>query len=99
MVDGGYKVRVLIADDDAGVRSALCLTLQETGGISVAEAKSADELLAAVKEKCPDLVLLDWELPRITGGEIIQTIRVTCPGIPIIVLSSSPEVKIITYNR
>ena len=59
MIDGGYKVRVIIADDDTGVRSALRLMLEEEEGISVTEAASSDDLLALVKDRCPDLLLLD----------------------------------------
>lgn len=86
-------MRVLIADDNTSVRSALCLMLKEAGDFVIAEASDANDLLVAVKEECPDLVLLDWDLPGITDGEIIPALRAICPGLPVVVLSSSPEVK------
>lgn len=57
-------MRVFLADDQAKVRSALRLLLEQEPGLNVVgEAAEAEDLLAQVQAICPDLVLLDWELP------------------------------------
>jgi len=57
-------MRVLVADDQAAVRTALRWLLKEESGVSVVgEAVRAKDLLAQAEAIQPDLVLLDWELP------------------------------------
>ena len=75
------EMRVLLADDQPQVRSALRLLLEEEPGLSVVdEVVSAGELLSRVEVTCPDLILLDWELPGLRPGE-------TLPAFPSLSLS------------
>jgi PleD family two-component response regulator len=56
--------RVLVADGDPSVRSALRLVLCQAVGLNVVEeASDAAHLLVAAAASAPDLVLLDWNLP------------------------------------
>lgn len=83
----------LLADDQAQVRSALRLLLeQETGFQVVGEAADATGLLLAVTEKAPDLVLLDWELPSLPAAQLLRLLKVERPLLKIIAMSSRPEV-------
>jgi len=83
---------VIVADDQPDVRSALKLILEERPGISkVAEVNNAAELCTLLTLACPDLVLLDWELPGIEPRELIGMFRAICPALKIIVLSSMPQ--------
>jgi DNA-binding NarL/FixJ family response regulator len=64
-------MRVLLADDQAKVHSALRLLLGEQPGWRiVGEVVNARALATALRAACPDVVLLDWGLPRLTraGG-------------------------------
>jgi len=84
-------VRILLADDQHKVRSALRLLLeQETGLQVVGEAVDAEGLLAGTTATCPDLVLLDWELPGLTDGTL-SVLRTTHPELYVIALSGRPE--------
>ncbi|MDY6892760.1 MAG: response regulator transcription factor [Chloroflexota bacterium] len=92
-------MKILLADDQPNVRSALRLLLEQEAGLSItAEASNCRELLAAMEENCPDLLLLDWELPGDTDVELIPTLRAKCPELVIIALSSRPEARRAALN-
>ncbi len=86
---------ILIADDQPKVRSALRLLLEQEPGLSViGESTDAQALLAQVTATCPDLVLLDWELPGIQSrSNLIVTLRALCPRLRVVVLSGRPEMR------
>jgi DNA-binding NarL/FixJ family response regulator len=87
-------MRVLLADDEMNVRSALKLLLEQESGVSVAgEVTNYTELALQVKNINPDLVLLDWELPGELGREFLNTIRRDYPRTRVVVLSSQPDIK------
>ena len=61
-MSGGKEVRVLVADNDVRVRSALQTLLKQEPGLMVGECSDLESLVVQSKEFNPDLVLLDWEL-------------------------------------
>jgi excisionase family DNA binding protein len=65
---------VLIVDDDAGLRAFVRASL-ELEGYVVLEAGSADEGLAVLDERPPDLILLDVMMPRVDGWEMLQRVQ------------------------
>ena len=87
-------MRVLLADDQTRVRSALRLLLEQEPGLSVVgEAAEAEDLLAQVEATQPDLVLLDWELPGLRTDDWLSVIRALCPQLKVIALSGQPEAR------
>jgi DNA-binding NarL/FixJ family response regulator len=92
-------MRVLVADDEYVVRSALRVLLDQEPGVDiVGEVTRAAELLAHVQGECPDLLLLDWELPgrraASAGGSrqgLLRALRLTCPQLKVIALSVRPD--------
>ena len=91
---GERIVRVLIADDQPQVCSALRLTLRQDPGITVvAEASDADQAILLAATQQPDLVLLDWELRGQRGGFTLAGLRAACPGLKVIALSGRPEAR------
>ena len=64
------KMRVLIADDQPSVRSALKLVLEQQGIDVAGDVSNSRELLAWFKANQADLLLLDWELPNQSGKKI-----------------------------
>ena len=87
-------MRVLLADDQKKVCSALRLLLEQEPGLSVVgEAVEAEELLAQVEVTQPDLVLLDWELPGLRTHDGLVTLRTLCPHLKVIALSGQPEAR------
>lgn len=66
--------RLLVVDDDEGVRGLLARLLRVTGH-SVAEAGSAEEASEILERSAPDLILLDLQLPGKSGQEFLKEIR------------------------
>ena len=87
-------MKVMVADDQPDVRSALRLMLEEKPGITgVEEVSTAHDLILGLKSSCPDLVLLDFELPGTRPEELFKVIRRLCSGVKVIALSSRPQMK------
>lgn len=87
-------MRLLLADDQIKVRSALRLLLEQEPDFQVVgEAADATGLLLAVTEKKPDVVLLDWELPGLPAAQLVRLLQYERPSLKIIAMSSRPEVK------
>jgi DNA-binding NarL/FixJ family response regulator len=98
-------MRILLADDQPEVRSALRLLLEhEVGKWEVSgEVEDARGLLEQVGEHRCDLVLLDWELPGLhpclgkapirSDGRVLSALRILHPAIQIIALSGRAEAR------
>ena len=85
-------MRVLLADDQAKVRSALRLLLEHQPGLEIlGEAVDTTGLLDWAKAAHPDLVLLDWELPGLPAIALLPRLRAHQPGLRVIALSGRPE--------
>jgi DNA-binding NarL/FixJ family response regulator len=87
------KMRVLIADDQPSVRSALKLVLEQQGIDVAGDVSDSRELLAWFKTNQADLLLLDWELPDQPGKQIIPILRVRYPKLAVIVLNSRQQTR------
>lgn len=86
--------RILIADDQAKVRSALRLLLERQPGIRIlGEAVDARGVKDWVRVACPDLLLVDWELPGLQTPGLLAALRQACPKVSIIALSGRPEAR------
>jgi DNA-binding NarL/FixJ family response regulator len=89
-------MRVFLADDQAGLHSALRLLLEQEPGMElVGEATSADGLLSSVLAAHPNLLLLDWELPDLKaadrGRRLLAVLHTNLPYLHVVVLSGRPE--------
>lgn len=86
-------MRVVLADDQPKVRSAMHLLLKHALDVSVvSEAGESNALLEQIRTVHPDLVLLDWELPGLSAIGSLSALREDCPKLLVIVLSGRPEV-------
>ena len=68
------KVRVLVVDDEHLIRWSLEQNLKKQG-YDVLTAGSGEDALRLVREEQPDLVLLDIQLPGISGMEVLEKIK------------------------
>ncbi|MDO5703756.1 MAG: phosphate regulon transcriptional regulator PhoB [Paracoccus sp. (in: a-proteobacteria)] len=81
--------KVLVVEDEGAQREVLQYNL-EAEGFDVVMAENGDEALLLVAEEQPDLVVLDWMLPNVSGIEVCRRLKadpMTRP-IPIIMLSA-----------
>lgn len=97
-------MKAIIADDQAGVRSALRLLLeQQTDDAIINEAANVESLLSQISGGCPDMVLLEVELTGIgtrksasesdAFQKVVLELRERCPDTCIIALSSHPQIR------
>ncbi len=82
-------IRVLLAEDQAMVRGALAALLNREQDISiVADVARGDEVVAAALKNMPDVVLLDIEMPGITGIEAAGELHTQLPGCKVLILTT-----------
>lgn len=83
---------VLVVEDEAAQREVICYNL-EAEGFDVCRAETGDEALLAALETPPDIILLDWMLPGVSGIEVCRQLKVsnTTKRIPIIMISARSE--------
>ncbi|QEQ98208.1 phosphate regulon transcriptional regulator PhoB [Neptunomonas concharum] len=84
--------QVLIVDDEAPIREMIAVAL-EMAGYDCLEAESAQEAHAMIVDQKPDMILLDWMMPNMSGIELARRLRkdeVTA-DIPIIMLTAKGE--------
>ena len=74
---------VLFADDDARLRQFLELELKEEG-YEVRSCSDGIGALTSIRQEPPDLVILDWMLPDLSGVEVCKRLRATGLQVPVL---------------
>ena len=82
----GQRARVLVVEDDAGVRRPLEKFLQ-LHQFQVATAETADEALDAIREFKPSAAIVDLHLARGSGRDVVVSLS---PDVPVIIFSGVP---------
>ncbi len=87
-------MRIVVADDETAVRSALKLLLEQDGCFQVVdEAADAASLVKAIEQVAADLLLLDWELPGLNVAFVKDLVVGKRPFTHIVAMSSRPEAR------
>jgi two-component system phosphate regulon response regulator PhoB len=83
---------VLLVEDEPAQRAVLSYNL-EAEGFEVRTADNGEDALALIAEEAPDLILLDWMMPHVSGIEVCRRLkaRPETRGIPVIMLSARSE--------
>lgn len=83
---------VLVVEDEPAQREVLAYNL-EAEGFRVQQADNGEEALLIVAEETPDLIVLDWMLPNVSGIEVCRRLksRAETRAVPIIMLSARSE--------
>ena len=83
---------ILVVEDEPAQLEVLAYNL-EAEGFRVLSATNGDEALMLVEEEAPDLVLLDWMLPHVSGIEVCRRLkaRVRTREMPVILLSARSD--------
>lgn len=84
--------RVLVVEDEPSQREVLAYNL-EAEGFTVSRAENGEEALLQVRESPPDIIVLDWMLPKVSGIEVCRRIKTRSETreLPIIMLSARSE--------
>ena len=81
-------IRVLLADDHALIRAGISALLERMEGVEVVgEAVDGRHALKLIQELTPDVVLLDLQMPGLSGFEVLQQTTEKFPAVKIVVLS------------
>lgn len=84
-------MKVLLVDDHAVVREGVRRLLSELPAVDIAEAGSGPEALASFRRDRPDVVLLDLNLPGMTGLELLRRLKAEDERAAVVVLSMHAE--------
>lgn len=84
--------RVLVVEDEPAQREVLAYNL-EAEGFAVSRADNGEEALLLVQEDQPDIIVLDWMMPRLSGIEVCRRLKIRpeTRAIPVIMLSARAE--------
>ncbi|HEY7833471.1 MAG TPA: response regulator [Ktedonobacterales bacterium] len=85
--------RILIADDEIAIANMLAETLDQEG-YATFKATQSLRFFDGVREHEPDLILLDFLMPYLNGGDELRLLRMTpeTAHIPVIIVTAHPEV-------
>ncbi len=85
-------IRILLADDDPALRSALALLLEtRLHARIVGESYSMDHLLGDIRRHRPDIVILDSDLPGSPLKDRIAYLHKTYPALKVVLIGPQPE--------
>jgi two-component system chemotaxis response regulator CheY len=73
----GGAMNILVVDDSRVMRLIVKKTLREAGfgGHDVSEAEDGAQALDAIRASSPDLVMCDWNMPNMTGIELLEALK------------------------
>jgi len=83
-------MRVLIVDDSRAMRKIVTRELEAAGfaSLTIAEAGSAVDAMAVVDEFNPQLVLSDWNMPGLTGLDLLKSLRADGCNVPLVFITT-----------
>ena len=86
------EIKILIADDEPNQLELMAFNLKSSGFICI-KARNGEEALELIEENSPDLVILDWMMPNMSGIDLCRSLRsrAETKQLPIIILSARSE--------
>lgn len=89
------KVRVLIADDESHIRSLIGLIVTSLGAEVVGEAGDGEQAVSLFRQFSPDMVLLDINMPKLDGIEVLKQIMAINENALVIMLTSLNAIEVV----
>lgn len=81
-------MRFLLVDDSSTMRQIQRRTLEKLGFHDVVEAEDGHAALQAMADSPPDVVLTNWNMPKMSGIELVRAIRQTNKSIPVMMVTT-----------
>lgn len=90
-----FTASILIVDDMVLMQKMIGQCLSRAGYTNLSYASDGDEALKIIEKKCPDLVVLDLNMPKVSGYEVCRTLRANpdYKNLPILVQSAAETAK------
>ena len=85
--------KILVIDDDSIIRTLLSNSLSKSG-YSVITASDGESGLKKAESEKPDLVITDYQMPGLTGLDVLNELKKTQPGTPVILLTAHGDVAL-----
>ena len=91
-------MKIMVVDDSLTMRRIVILNLKKTGYSDIIEAENgrvALDMLCSSLEGMPDVILLDWNMPEMSGLEFLKTVKADAKlkSIPVIMVTTESEQK------
>ncbi len=85
-----YSMKVLVVDDFATMRKIIRNVLKQIGFENIAEAEDGVAAMQILKREKVGLVVTDWNMPNMTGLELLQNIRQNsqCANLPVLMVTA-----------
>ncbi|HEY2321575.1 MAG TPA: response regulator [Thermoanaerobaculia bacterium] len=83
------RAKVLIVEDDSDVRRLFAIGLNQRG-FEVKLASNGADAVERIRSEKPDVILLDWLMPLMDGGQMLDHLDAGAGKVPIIVISGEP---------
>lgn len=100
MISMCERTRVMVVDDHRIVREGLSVLLGTQPDMEiVGEAEDGEQALEAVRRLHPDVVIMDINMPRVSGVEATRRIKREMPDVGIVALSMHGEEEIVAAMR
>ncbi|GFO61439.1 sigma-54-dependent Fis family transcriptional regulator [Geomonas silvestris] len=84
--------QVLVVDDEPGILAKVSLLLASSDIQQVITLSDSREVLPYLRENPVAVVVVDWVMPHVTGGELLQRITTDYPQIPVLVMTAMGDV-------
>jgi DNA-binding NarL/FixJ family response regulator len=82
------KIKIILVDDHRIVRDGIkALLSNEDNIVIIDEADDSDQLLAKLKHKKPDIIIMDISMPKLSGIELLKIVNEDYPNIKVLILS------------
>jgi len=84
--------KVLVVEDDATLRQALCDTIK-FGGYQTVEASCGVDALSQLSKECVDMVISDVQMDHMDGRELLRQVRANNPELPFVMITAHGSVQ------
>lgn len=95
------KIRVMIVDDQADMRGMIRHMLAELGVNQVFEANDGKQALEFIDDALDliDVIICDWNMPGMTGVEVLRQLRSVFPDIPFLMVTGRTDIASVTEAK
>ena len=84
-------MKILVADDEEAVRDSLAIMLKKNSQNEIDFAVDGEEAVTKITSANYDLLLLDIEMPKINGYEVLKKVRALYPTLPVVFITARGE--------